>query len=815
MAAPKKERERERERELISELELNTQYPVLVSRNLVLFPHTKSAIEIGRECSVSAIRCSERCFKNKIIIVAQKEFEVDFPMPADLYRIGTIANIKSIKEHKDGSLTVVLEGLHRVKLFNAHLSRHPGQEELGKMWVSNFEFLKEKNSSIVKNKASIDELFKFCEELFSLKGEDYEKVKKLAIVDEKGGEEKDLENCTLLIDRLCGLWPLSERDGVEIKQKWLEELNVSKRISLMLDYDYLSEIEREHINSSITRKVNKNISRQQREFYLRERIKVIREELGEGITKDSELKKFREWLKGEHAPSNIKERVAEELKKMEYTNSMSSNESLVLHNYVSWLISLPWFKSSKDQSNIQKVRKELDKKHCGLEKVKDRIIEFVAVQKKTKKAQGTIICLVGPPGVGKTSLAQSIARGLNKVCVKISLGGMSDEAEIRGHRKTYVGAMPGKIVKGLKQAQVNNPVFLLDEIDKVAAGHHGDPVSALLEVLDPNQNSKFLDNYIEEEIDLSKIMFIATANYEDNIPEPLLDRLEIIRLTSYTEKEKMFIAKTSLISEVLEEHGLKDSELTFSDKAVEYIIQRYTREAGVRGLKQCLSQIARKFVQKQETDKNLKSEKISEEKVREYLSTEKYEYTVKDEISIPGVVNGMAYTEYGGDLLPVEINFYSGKGNLLLTGNLKDTMKESANVALSYIRANEEEFKLSDTEWSNLDINLHVPAGGVPKDGPSAGITITTAMLSAFLKVPIPSNVAMTGEITLRGKVLPIGGLKEKIISAVRGGVDTIFFPKESERYLEDVPSDILDKIHLKPIRHYSELYNELFANRS
>ncbi|AFN65116.1 ATP-dependent protease La [Mycoplasma wenyonii str. Massachusetts] len=790
----------------------NNALPLLISRNLVVFPFTKSVIEVGRECSLASIKYSLSECKGELIILAQKDYDIDFPLPVDLYRVGTLSKVSVLKEHKDGSLTVKVEGLQRVKIDHPKITRKTGYEILGSMWFANYELLKERNTSFLKNKSDIEQLFKYFEELFDVKGSDYEEIKQLFTAEKTEGSNKD--SCCKLIDKLCSFWPQGERDGVEIKQKWLEELSVSRRITLMLDYEYLSEAEKDEINSSISKKVNRNISKQQREFYLRERIKVIKEELGEGISRDGELQKFRDWLKKEKAPEHIKERVKEEIKKLEYSSVISSNESLITHTYLTWLISLPWDKSSKDQKVISKVQKELDKNHYGLDKAKERILEFVAVQKKTKNLHGTIICLSGPPGVGKTSLAQSIAKGLKRECVKISLGGLSDEAEIRGHRKTYIGAMPGRIIKGLKQAKVNNPVLILDEIDKIVSSGHGDPLSALLEVLDPKQNDKFVDNYIEEEVDLSKIMFIATANYEDNIPEALLDRLEIIRLTSYTEKEKLAIAKNGLINEVLEEHGLKEEELIFSDEAITYIIQRYTREAGVRNLRQCLSQIARKFIQRQELDKELKELKVEVEVVREYLSKEKYEHTVKDELSIPGVVNGMAYTEYGGDLLPVEINYYSGKGNLILTGNLRDTMKESASVALSYIKANESEFKLGDTKWSDIDINLHVPTGGVPKDGPSAGITITTAILSAFRKVPIPSNIAMTGEMTLRGKVLPIGGLKEKVISAVRGGVDTIFYPKESERHLEDIPEEILSKIRLKPIRHYSELYKELFSNK-
>lgn len=792
---------------------LNSYLPILISRNLVVFPHSTNSLEIGRECSISAIKCAISAFKGRIIVVSQKDHDIDYPLPSDFYNVGTVSKVQIKKKHKDGSLSIEIKGLKRAKIFSSKMLSFPDHEELGKFWMADYEILKEKNVSFLKNRDNLEVLFKFFEALLGDQAEDFVILKKLFLTEEH--HSRASKSCAELIDKLCGIWPNhSDEDSVKVKQSWLEELNISKRIELMLKYELLSDADKAEINSAITKKVNKNISKQQKEFYLRERVKVIKEELGEGISKDSEINKFKEWLRNNKAPERIKERVKEEIKKLEYANALSTNESLIIHTYLSWITSLPWGIFSEDQESILKVKEELDKNHFGLEKVKERIMEFVAVQKKIKNPQGTIICLVGPPGVGKTSLAQSIAKGLNKECVKISLGGMGDEAEIRGHRKTYVGAMPGKIIKGLKQAKVSNPLFLLDEIDKMDDGHHGDPISALLEVLDPKQNNEFVDNYIEESVDLSKVMFIATANYEDNIPEALLDRLEVIRLTSYTEKEKLEISKNKLLEEVFKEHGLKTNELTFKEDAILYIIQKYTREAGVRNLKQCFAQIARKFIQRQEMEKDLKEEEINIEAVKKYLSTEKYETTVKDEITIPGVVNGMAYTEYGGNLLPVEVNYYSGKGNLLLTGNLRDTMKESASVALSYIRANENEFKLNKNKWGDLDINLHVPSGGVPKDGPSAGITITTAMLSALLKVPVPNNVAMTGEMTLRGKILPIGGLKEKIISAVRGGVEVIYYPKANERHLEDIPKEVLEKIKLKPVQYYSELYNELFLNK-
>lgn len=477
-------------------------------------------------------------------------------------------------------------------------------------------------------------------------------------------------------------------------------------------------------------------------------------------------------------------------------------------------MSLPWWEMTKTETSFVEVERILNKNHYGLEKVKDRILDFLTVQKrKGNKSGATIICLVGPPGVGKTSLVTSIAEALNRKYVKISLGGVSDESEIRGHRKTYIGSMPGRIIKGMKKAGVCNPIFLLDEIDKLNSDHRGDPASALLEVLDPSQNRHFSDNYIEEEYDLSKVMFIATANYEENIPHALHDRMEVINLTSYTEKEKLEIAKSHLVDEVLNETNIKPHCLKFTDDAISYIINRYTREAGVRNLKRSLLAIARKFIRILETNPKFK-ETINIPEVQKYLKKEIYEYNTKDEEVYPGVVNGMAYTEFGGDLLPIEATFYKGTGKIIITGNLKQVMQESATVALGYVKANAKAFGVDKINFEEIDVNIHVPSGGIPKDGPSAGIALTSAILSALRKEPVDSSISMTGEITLRGKVLIIGGVKEKIISAVRGGVNKVFLPKEDERFLDDIPNDILEKTQIILVQNYFDVFNQIFLNK-
>jgi ATP-dependent Lon protease len=452
----------------------------------------------------------------------------------------------------------------------------------------------------------------------------------------------------------------------------------------------------------------------------------------------------------------------------------------------------------------------LNKSHYGLEKVKERIVEYLAVRARSPKSKAPIICLVGPPGVGKSTLARSIAEALGKKFVKMSLGGVRDEAEIRGHRKTYIGSMPGRIIKAMKQAGAVNPLFLLDELDKMTSDMRGDPASAMLEVLDPEQNNKFSDNYIEEDYDLSQVMFVATANYAEQIPAPLYDRLEIIELTSYTEREKLEIAKKYLVTKIMKEAAISSKELKFDDAAILYIIRHYTREAGVRELERLIQKIARKFVVKQQHG-DIKAQSIKIKEAKEYLKNEIYDYNTKDDANIPGVVNGMAYTTAGGDLLPIEVTWFKGKGIINITGNLKETMKESAQVALGYVKANASKFGIKEIDFNKIDIHIHVPSGGIPKDGPSAGVTLTTAIISALSNRPVPNNIAMTGEITLRGKVGIIGGVKEKVISAFRGGVTEIFMPKKDDRYLEDVPKEVSSNINFHLIENYSEIYKLIF----
>ena len=543
------------------------------------------------------------------------------------------------------------------------------------------------------------------------------------------------------------------------------------------------------IENSINNRVKKSIDENQKEFYLREKLKAIKEELGDTPNGEDEVERFRSMIKDNPYPQNVKDKLTEELARYEMMPS-TSPEANVVRTYLDWMTKLPWFEMTEDNQDITKVEQILDEDHFGLKKPKERILEQLAVKQMTQSLKAPIICLVGPPGVGKTSISKSIARALDRKFVKISLGGVTDESEIRGHRRTYLGSMPGRIIQGMKKAGVMNPVFLLDEIDKMASDYKGDPTSAMLEVLDPEQNSMFSDNYIEEPYDLSQVLFIATANDLGGIPEPLRDRLEIIELSSYTEQEKQMIAKDHLIKKELKNHGLTDEQLTITDEAIMYIIRHYTREAGVRQLERLIAAICRKSVLKilkKTTDHVV----VEVEDLEELLGKAPYDHTKKQPKPQVGVVTGLAWTQFGGDILPIEVNHFKGSGKFIVTGQLGDVMKESASIALDYLKAHADKYNLKDIDFDKQDIHIHVPEGAVKKDGPSAGVTLTTAIYSAFTQKPVRDDVAMTGEVTLTGNVLPIGGLKEKSISAHRSGIHTIIIPKDNAKDVDDIPESV------------------------
>lgn len=763
---------------------------VLVTRGIVFYPNTKIRIEIGREKSIAAINDSKEK-KQNMIVVSQENPSIDSPSKNEIFTVGTLCSFEIDNKHPDGSYSIIFTGIKRVKINKLSEKASDGEIKT-KFFYADYSEIEEDTKLSKSNEEAIKDLHaKFENELNNL----------------TFFPKKDIglskENRHTVIDWL----PIALKFSLEEKQQILEEPSLSKRIEKILSFT-IDERVSQKIDSEISKKINTNLSKQQKEFYLRERVRAIKEELGDISSKEDDAESIRDRVRNNPYPEHIKKRILSEVNKLE--SSSNSNEYSMSKTYIDWLIDLPYWQKTDDVDSLSDVENVLNNNHYGLEKVKERIIEYLAVRMKSKSAKGSIICLVGPPGVGKTSLAQSIAEALKKKFVKVSLGGMRDEAELKGHRKTYIGAMPGRIIKAMSKAGVVNPVFLLDEIDKLGSDHKGDPASAMLDILDPEQNNRFSDNYIEEDYDLSNVLFIATANYEENIPEPLHDRLEIIRLSSYTENEKLSIAKNYLVKKILVESALKKDELKFTDDGLSYIIKRYTREAGVREVERAIRQIARKFVVRQQKEK-LTSQTIGVEEVKYYLKKEIYDYTKKDKEYMPGVVNGMAYTTAGGDLLPIEATFAPGKGKIEITGNLKETMKESVNVALGYVKTNAVKFGIDPKIFGEIDLHVHVPSGGIPKDGPSAGIALTTAILSALKNVKIPSNVAMTGEITLRGRVLIIGGVKEKTISAYRGGANDIFMPKEDERYLDDVPEEVRSKIKITLVDTYDDVYNRLF----
>ena len=554
------------------------------------------------------------------------------------------------------------------------------------------------------------------------------------------------------------------------------------------------------IENSINNRVKKSIDENQKEFYLREKLKAIKEELGDAPNGEDEVERFRSMIKDNPYPQNVKDKLTEELARYEMMPS-TSPEANVVRTYLDWMTKLPWFEMTEDNQDITKVEKILDEDHFGLKKPKERIVEQLAVKQMTQSLKAPIICLVGPPGVGKTSISKSIARALDRKFVKISLGGVTDESEIRGHRRTYLGSMPGRIIQGMKKAGVMNPVFLLDEIDKMASDYKGDPTSAMLEVLDPEQNSMFSDNYIEEPYDLSQVLFIATANDLGGIPEPLRDRLEIIELSSYTEQEKLMIAKDHLIKKELKNHGLTDEQLTITDDALMYIIRHYTREAGVRQLERLIAAICRKSVLKI-LKKTTDHVAVEVNDLEELLGKAPFDHTKKQPKPQVGVVTGLAWTQFGGDILPIEVNHFKGSGKFIVTGQLGDVMKESASIALDYLKAHADKYSLKDIDFDKQDIHIHVPEGAVKKDGPSAGVTLTTAIYSAFTQKPVRDDVAMTGEVTLTGNVLPIGGLKEKSISAHRSGIHTIIIPKDNAKDIDDIPESVRNDLTIITADH-------------
>ena len=771
--------------------------PIIVARGIVVLPNVDVNMEIGRPSSIAALENALNTNK-QLIIVAQKNPEIENPTFGDLYDVGTLVKIKkAIKDENTGDYSIVVTGLESIEIVK------PENEEESVTAVVDYNLLKVDSTASDEFKNSLKDTLDLVRESNIFKDAKYIKVVTKEVDSEKTNYIKLVNNLTFAL----------AIDNEQRLQESLETLNLEGKLRVVSDivFSQVCDLDKaKEVDDVISSKLNSNLNKQQKEFYLRERLRIIKEELGEISNRDDETEKIKRRLEQYPYPKHIKEKVRSELSKFEMSGN--SNEASIIKSYIDWLMDLPWWQETEENIDLANVQETLDRNHFGIEKVKQRIIEYLALKMQNPKAKGPIICLVGPPGVGKTSLARSIAEALGKVYVKVSLGGVRDESEIRGHRRTYLGAMPGRIIKGMKKAGVTNPLFLLDEIDKMSSDQRGDPASAMLEVLDPEQNSRFSDNYIEEEYNLSNVMFLATANYYNQIPYALIDRLEVIELSSYTANEKKEIAKNHLIKRVLEASNLTDKDIKITDEALDHIINYYTREAGVRELERVIQQIVRKYLVEKLKSKDKKFFKeVTPAVVEEYLGKKKFDVTLKDKETIPGIVNGMAYTSAGGDLLPIEATYFKGKGNVIITGNLEQTMKESVSVALGYVKSNAKHFGINEEIFKDIDLHIHVPAGGIPKDGPSAGVTLTTAIISVLTNIPVKTTISMTGEIMLRGKVGIIGGVKEKTISAYRAGVREIFMPKDDERFLDDVPTEIKKDLNIHLVEKYQEIYDVIF----
>ena len=765
-----------------------TSLPVLLIRNMVLFPWSEIRLEFDSDNDKKVISLAESFYENNIVIVNPKDLlEID-PDISELPKIGVLATIKMKIDMPNGKTRIILSGINRV-----YVHAYTKDDNLFEAMVSDTE---EDELDIKEELAYSRALNKHIEVY----------VKEVPYMSNSVlGQIAGITSISRLTDIIALFLPTT----FERKKEYIEEVSSTSRVKMILD-DINRDIEVMKLEEEIEREVTKKMDESQKEYVLREKIKAIKEELGDINDKDTDIDLLKDKIRKLNCPKKIREKLEYEISRYEMCSSLSP-EVGIIRNYIDWLINLPWDNFTKDETNLVKVKKYLDSTHSGLDKAKERIIEYLAVKQKTNNLKSPILCFVGPPGVGKTTLAKSIAKSIGRETTKISVGGINDEAEIVGHRRTYLGANPGLIIQGMKKAGTTNPVFIIDEIDKMTKDIKGDPASSLLEVLDPEQNNKFIDLFVEEEFDLSNVMFITTANYIEQIPNELRDRLEIIELYSYTEYEKLDIAKKHLIPKEITEHGLTSKNVRFTDDAILTIIRGYTKEAGVRELDRVIATVIRKIV-KDIVMNNTKSNCIiNNGNIKKYLGNKKYLDNNDKELLSAGVVNGLAYTPYGGDLLQVEVTYFSGTGNLVLTGSLGDVMKESATIALSYIKANAKTFKLDDKIFRENDFHIHVPEGEIPKEGPSAGVTLTTAILSSLLNKKVSSNVAMTGEVTLTGKVLPIGGLKEKSIAAFRSGIERVFIPKENEPDLEEIPKEIKNKIDFILVDDYIQIFKKVW----
>ncbi|MBT3850559.1 endopeptidase La [bacterium] len=757
--------------------------PLLPLRDVVIFPHMVAPLFVGREKSIRALEEAMKTDK-KILLCSQKDAKTNDPGPADIYDVGTIGTIVQMLRLPDGTVKILIEGTSRGRLV--------GYEEESNFFNVEVEDLIEENVSDVETNAMMRSLVESFEDYIKLN----KKVPSETLVTISA-----IEDPSKLSDTIASHLTFKLED----KQEILEMLNCAKRLEALYE-KIQSELEILQVEKKIRNRVKKQMEKAQKEYYLTEQMKAIQNELGDKDDLKSEILEFEEALKSKEMPDDIRKRIEKEIKKLKGMSSMSA-EATVVRNYIDWLVSLPWNSDlTDDETSIENAQKILDEDHFGLEKPKERITEFLAVRTLTEKLKGPILCLVGPPGVGKTSLAKSVARSMGRKFVRISLGGVRDEAEIRGHRRTYIGALPGKIIQGMKKAGTKNPVFLLDEIDKVGTDFRGDPASALLEALDPEQNTTFNDHYLEIDYDLSQVLFITTANVLHTIPWALQDRMEIIKLSGYTELEKNKIAKKYLITKQVKNNGLTDANTKFTEKAINFVIQRYTREAGVRTLEREIGTLCRKTAKEVVINGKDYFLNITPKVVQKFLGAPKFKHGEIEDKNQIGMSTGLAWTEVGGELLNIEVTIVPGKGNFTVTGKLGEVMQESTRAAMSYVRSRASRLGLDRNFYQKIDIHVHVPEGAQPKDGPSAGIAMATAILSGLIQKEVRRDLAMTGEITLRGRVLPIGGLKEKILAAHRGGVNVVLIPEENKKDLVDIPKEVLKDIKVIPVSHMDDV---------
>ena len=759
-------------------MQKNFDLPLIPLRGLTVFPNTTVNFDVGRKKSVAAVTDAVKNRNGKIILCRQINTDESNPQPDGIYTVGVLARVVQVISNGGETLRIIVDGIKKVKV--------TGYVDNPDFFVASYEPMKELHARTVEAKAYRRKCMSVVEEHYFVGERATKDVYNIL---------NETEEPVAFLYRTAHLMDISDRQG------FLEIDDVIDKYELLLDF-LEDELEIAKVEKKINRKVRESIDKGQKEYYLREQIKAIQEELGD--EDDDDL-----LLKADKLP--IPEESKKKLKKDIERNAKmptSSPDYAISRNYFDFVFDLPWGIESEDNNDIENARKILDEDHYGLEKIKERILEFLAVRQLTDEKREPIICLVGPPGVGKTSIVKSIARALNRKYVRMSLGGIRDEAEIRGHRKTYVGAMPGRIISNIRIAGTMNPVFLLDEIDKLASDFKGDPSSALLEVLDPEQNNAFRDNYLEIPFDLSKVIFITTANNPDAIPAPLYDRMEIIEMSGYTPEEKLQIAKKHLIGKQLKAHGISEDRLSFTDDGIEKIIYSYTRESGVRGLEKEIANVMRKVAVKIVSGEAQDKIVVTKDNVKEYLGVEKYLENEKPEHSEVGAATGLAWTAVGGEILTIEVSIVSGKGEILLTGHLGDVMKESARTAISYIHAHADDYDIPERAFKDKDIHIHVPEGAIPKDGPSAGITIATAVFSALTGNGVRNDVAMTGEITLRGKVLPIGGLKEKSLAAMRAGIKKVLIPVDNMKDLDDIPESVKNGVKFIPVENVSEVFN-------